>query len=149
MIWRFGSGMNRLNRSETNRMISGVCAGVARYIALDVTWIRLAFIVLALASGLGFFLYLILAILIPGESDEARPAGEVIGRNVDDLFGVLGGWVERLRQTAEESPTTAVLLILLGVFFLFSQLGWASFRGLGLVLLLALGIYYYARSRRE
>ena len=49
---------------SNNKMIDGVCAGIAEYFNLDPTLVRLAFVVLAcLASGL--LIYIIAAIIMP------------------------------------------------------------------------------------
>jgi phage shock protein C len=63
----------RLTRSRTNRILGGVCAGLARYLGVDVILIRIAFVVLALAVGGGVILYVIGWILIPEEEPGARP----------------------------------------------------------------------------
>lgn len=56
-----------LERSRDNRMIGGVCAGLAELWQIDVTWIRLGYLVLSLATNvlLGIIIYLILMIIIP------------------------------------------------------------------------------------
>lgn len=55
----------RLLRSTTNRMLGGVCAGIAEYYQLDPTLVRVAFVLLALLGGPGILLYLILLLVIP------------------------------------------------------------------------------------
>jgi len=47
------------SRSE-DRVIAGVCAGIAQTLAIDVTLVRLVFALLALAGGAGILLYLAL-----------------------------------------------------------------------------------------
>ncbi len=56
----------RLFRSRDQKVIAGVCGGLAEYFNLDPTWIRLAFILLCLL-GLGAFLivYIIFWIVVP------------------------------------------------------------------------------------
>lgn len=56
---------NRLYRSQTDRMVAGVCGGLAKYFNVDPTIIRLVFLVLALAGGPGALLYAILWIITP------------------------------------------------------------------------------------
>jgi phage shock protein C len=58
---------NRLYRSQTDRMLAGVCGGLARYFNIDPTVVRLVFVVLALAGGPGVLLYLLLWIITPIE----------------------------------------------------------------------------------
>jgi phage shock protein C len=55
----------RMLRSTTNRMLGGVCAGIAEYYQLDPTLVRVAFVLLALLGGPGILLYLILLLVIP------------------------------------------------------------------------------------
>lgn len=55
----------KLVRSTSNKMIAGVCAGVANYLDLDPSLVRIAFVVLALLGGPGIILYIILWIVMP------------------------------------------------------------------------------------
>lgn len=57
----------RLYRSNTNRMLSGVCGGIAEYFNLDPSLIRLAWIVFTCLGGSGLLAYIIAAIVIPSE----------------------------------------------------------------------------------
>ena len=57
--------MNRLYRSTENRMISGVCGGIAEYFNIDPTLVRLALVAFCADGGSGFIVYLIAAIIIP------------------------------------------------------------------------------------
>ncbi len=55
----------RLMRSMSDRMIAGVAGGLAEYLSVDVTLVRLAFVILALAGGPGLLIYLILWLVMP------------------------------------------------------------------------------------
>lgn len=55
----------KLYKSEDNRIIFGVCGGVAEYAGLDPTIVRLVFVLLCLAFGGGIVLYLIAALIMP------------------------------------------------------------------------------------
>jgi phage shock protein C len=57
----------RLYRSRDNRMISGVCAGLAEYLDVDPTIIRLLFVLGLFASGATFWAYLVMMLVIPEE----------------------------------------------------------------------------------
>ena len=56
----------RLRRSR-DKVIAGVCGGLARYLGVDAVILRIAFVVLAFAGGGGIPLYIIGWILIPEE----------------------------------------------------------------------------------
>ena len=57
----------RLYRSKTDRMICGVCGGIANYFNIDPTLVRLAFVLIAMGAGSGILAYIIAAIIIPDE----------------------------------------------------------------------------------
>jgi phage shock protein C len=58
----------------SNRILAGVCSGLADGFHVDVLWVRLVFVVLAFLQGLGILLYVVLWILMPERTD-FRPAG--------------------------------------------------------------------------
>ena len=58
----------KLTRSLSDRMFAGVCAGLAEYLGMDPTVIRLIFVLLTFVSGPGILLaYLIMMIIVPEE----------------------------------------------------------------------------------
>ena len=58
----------KLYRSKTDKMISGVCGGLAQYFGVDATLVRLVFALLVFFGvGSGVLLYIILAIVMPLE----------------------------------------------------------------------------------
>ena len=58
---------SRLMRSRSDRMLGGVCGGLAAYLRIDATIIRLLFVLMALGSGAGVFIYLVLWFVLPVE----------------------------------------------------------------------------------
>lgn len=58
----------KLFRSRKNRMIAGVCGGLADYFGMDPTWVRLIFIFLFFAGGAALLAYVILWIIVPLEN---------------------------------------------------------------------------------
>ncbi len=57
----------RFYRSRKDRMIGGVCGGLANFFNIDPTIVRLIFVVLLLTGSAGFWIYLILLIVVPEE----------------------------------------------------------------------------------
>lgn len=55
----------KLVRDPNNKMIAGVCSGIAEYFGWDPTWVRAAFGVSLLFGGTGFFIYIVLWIVMP------------------------------------------------------------------------------------
>lgn len=63
----------RLFKSKQNKQIFGVCGGIGRYFNVDATLIRIAWLLLILAGGVGAVAYIVAAIIMPqaevGEED--------------------------------------------------------------------------------
>ena len=57
----------RLYRSRDSRMICGVCGGLAEYLNVDPTLVRLATVLIACIAGSGILAYIIAAIIIPDQ----------------------------------------------------------------------------------
>ncbi len=57
--------MKKLLRSRTNKMVGGVCAGVAEYLGTDVTLIRLLWAFTIIFAGAGLLAYIICWLIIP------------------------------------------------------------------------------------
>ena len=55
----------KLYRSRNDRKIAGVCSGLAKYLGIDVTVIRLIWALVVLCGGAGLLAYLICALIIP------------------------------------------------------------------------------------
>jgi phage shock protein C len=65
-----------VRRSRSERVLAGVCGGVGRYLGVDPVLLRIAFIILALANGLGVIAYVAAWVAIPEErsGQETAPA---------------------------------------------------------------------------
>jgi len=57
--------MKRLYRDKSNEMIAGVCSGIAEYLDVDATIIRLLFVLFAFMGGGGLWIYLVLWFIMP------------------------------------------------------------------------------------
>jgi phage shock protein C len=96
----------RLHRSRQQRLLFGVCGGLAEYFGVDPTIVRVAFVVAALIPPLGALSlvgYALLAVIVPTEGAEHLPGREALGGNlaalrteVDDLADKVSAGVARL-----------------------------------------------------
>ena len=59
----------RLYKSNENRIIAGVCGGIAEYFDVDPTLIRLGWVVFCALGGSGILAYIIAALIIPQRKD--------------------------------------------------------------------------------
>ena len=57
--------IKRLYRSRSDRMIAGVCGGIGEFTHVDSTLIRILFVLLMFAGGMGIFLYLAMIVIVP------------------------------------------------------------------------------------
>ena len=59
--------MKRLTRSNTDRKLAGVCAGIGAYFGIDPTLVRIGWVAFCLLGGSGVLAYLLCALIIPEE----------------------------------------------------------------------------------
>ena len=92
-------GRRPLRRGQ-QRIIGGVCSGVAALLDLDVVVVRIAFVLLALVHGIGVLLYVLLWVLVPEEGHEG-------GWTIGSAAGSVGQDVTRMGadiKTALQRP---------------------------------------------
>lgn len=61
--------MKRLYKNSQNKMLCGVCSGLAEYLNLDATVIRVVWAILSCFGGLGIVAYIICAVVMPDKFD--------------------------------------------------------------------------------
>ena len=109
----------RLYRDSSDKMIGGVCAGIANYLNIDPAIVRILFAIITFGGfGLGFLLYILLWIILPPK-DLENFSGKRLYRNPDDK--VIGGVAGGLSAYFGRSSNTIRLLfaapILLNIIF--------------------------------
>ena len=63
----------KLYKDNSNKMICGVCSGIAKFFSLDPTVVRLALAAFCILGGSGILAYIVCAIVIPDEPDIVKP----------------------------------------------------------------------------
>jgi len=120
----------RLFRAANDKVLGGVCAGLANYLKLDPAIVRLLFVLITIFWGFGFLLYIILWIVLPTKALPTN-ARKRLYRNPDDrvIAGVASGiaayfhievWIPRL--------VFALPLIIGVVTSIFQNIWWHFFR---------------------
>jgi phage shock protein PspC (stress-responsive transcriptional regulator) len=72
----------RLYRTRDDRVIAGVCGGIARYFNIDPVLVRVGAVALAFLGGAGLLAYLAAVLLIPKEGEEGGRPGEAPSRGL-------------------------------------------------------------------
>jgi phage shock protein C len=87
------SAVRRLHRSRTNRVLAGVCGGIAEHYGSDPTAVRLAALVIGLFTGIVpmVVLYIVAAIVVPesGASPGDRPTTNAVPGQATLVLGAL------------------------------------------------------------
>lgn len=134
----------RLYRSKTDRLIGGVCGGLAQYLEVDATIIRIIFLVLVF-SPVGIPLYLLMWIVVPSHDQLAGTSADTVRSNAQEIKDTSHQMVEKLRQkrTSGYDPL-GIILVLAGLYFLLTNWGlldWLQLSQLWPLLLIALGVF--------
>lgn len=150
----------RVTKSKTDRVIDGVCGGLAEYFGIDSVLVRLAFVALIFINGIGIILYIILMVIMPKAEKLDQPPGETIRENVQEMGERIKVAGEELgtafsKNTEEKHSNRAVwfgiLLILIGVIFLLKNLNlirWFDNDLLWPIIIILIGIWLLIRRWR-
>lgn len=156
----------RLYRSVRDKMIGGVCGGLADYFSVDVTLVRLIVLV-ATFSGVGFLAYLAAWVIIPVNPDEQggqivhhnHDVGEVVKGMVSDVKDATEGFYfqekvekqEKHENHQNRSKIAGGILVTLGVLFLLERFlpYWFDMGKMWPVLLIFIGIAIIYRGGRK
>lgn len=158
--------MRKLFRSRDHRVVAGVAGGLAEYFNIDVALIRLVWILLLLAGGTGFLVYIIAAIIIPeepiGGSDGPTVTypGPVSGANGSSAgsSGVGTGFAGeptpsdvKVKRYAHDGPAVGGwVLVGLGLYFLAHEfLPWFALGKLWPLILVLAGVGVLAGAFRR
>lgn len=74
----------QIRRSGTDKMLGGVCGGIAQYLGVDSTLVRLGFVILTL-SGVSPLLYVILWIVMPSDTSTATSWTQQVQQTVGEI----------------------------------------------------------------
>lgn len=119
-----------LHRSQTDRILAGVCGGLAEYFEVDSTIIRLLFILIVALGGSGLFIYFILWFIMPKKAGEVMAINEQrVKEFADEIKAKANDLREEFKKDRPEPAAAEVkdrrhsglfgwLLIVLGIVFL-------------------------------
>ena len=138
----------RLYRCRHDKILAGVASGVAEYFDLDPSLVRVLFLVSTFFGGLGFLLYIAMAIIVPLEPISADAAADAAA----ETTVVPEGHRHVSRGEGRWTTFVGAGLVLLGSLALLHQVlpGWDVDRFVFPALAVGVGAFLVARSvRRE
>ncbi len=149
---------NKLYRSQTDKMLGGVCGGLAKYLRVDLTIVRLFFVVLTLLGGFGPLVYLIMWIIVPLEDHvytDSNP-NKFEGEDIKERAGMVrDDFINAVKQPNQNTARfIGIGLVLAGGFFLLQQLdikwlNWLDNGVLWAALILLAGVALLVRATRK
>ena len=133
----------KLSRNSMNKVIGGVCSGLAEFFGLDVALVRIAFVIAFMFASFGFWLYIILWIVLPVEGQQSTVNSQQ-SESVSESESV----------SKSESKVKSVLagsfVILIGLLFLinnFIPINWVW--KLWPLILVAIGVVMIVTSSKK
>jgi phage shock protein C len=163
----------RLVRDTRHGVVAGVAAGFGQYLDVDPVLVRLAFVLLVFANGLGLLAYLICWLVVPrGQAAAGVPGGtdsgagrgaeagveavrEAGARFASEVRSAANGVRSAAPDAGRVQAVVGSLLVLGGALLLADNLGWlrwpywANVQTLWPLLLVALGLALIVKSRRS
>lgn len=116
-----------IRRSISDRVIGGVCGGLAVYLKLDPVLIRIIFVLLTVFGGGGLLAYIILWIVLPeenillaGENGKNEPDTETREQAAGSEHAAADARPEPIKKTYNAQFTGGIILIAVGMLFLFN-----------------------------
>lgn len=119
----------RLYRSESDKVIGGVCSGLANYFGIDVVVVRIIFAILVFSFGFGLLPYIILWVAVPSTaSTQIGSPRKKLFRDADDkiIGGVCGG-IANYFGINVWIPRVLFLLPFLSFVFRWNNSNWGNF----------------------
>lgn len=133
--------MNKLYRSRKIKIVAGVAGGLAEYFEVDVTLVRLLWVLAVFAGGTGVLAYIVAVIIIPEEKD--APGYPKVEQDEAFVTPEKSSRRERTRRIA------GLLLIGLGIVLLAHEiLPWDLMRYSWPLLFIALGFFIIFSNRK-
>lgn len=140
----------KLTRNPQDKMVAGVASGLAQYFQLDVTWVRIAFLLAAFFGG-GILIYIILWIAVPEEA--YNPFQYTDYRvNPDEPMSTNTAF-EMPKNKVNKSFIGGAVLIAFGTYFLLDEFdiipNWFSISKLWPLAFIGIGISILLKKSKE
>ncbi len=146
------TSVRKLYRSRKDRVIAGVCGGIAEYFNIDPVWVRIAWVLSVFIKGLGLVAYPLCWILIPerewspeeaGTAEAGQGEGEARAAGASSAKGRARGL-----QLSTSQPHVIIGIVLIVLGFIFGLMAFVPFfssQAFWAIVLIVLGLALIAR----
>ncbi len=139
----------------SGRIIGGVCCGVAAGLHVDTLWVRIAFVVLAFAQGIGLVIYALLWLVMP-EATEGEGRGlsgfDAVTADLERMWAEVRGGPVPAAPGAPAAPARdrsmllGGILLVIGLVLLGNNTGFVNWSVLWPVIVIAIGAFVLLRN---
>ena len=138
----------KLYKSRQDKVLGGVCGGIAEYFGIDPVIVRLLVVVFTVMGGAGLIAYIVAAIIIPYPPDfsQAEESYQTF-TNEDGESDAVGNSGTPKKSDTGGLPAFGIILIILGAFVLLKGfIPWIPNEVIFAVVLILLGAYFIAKK---
>jgi phage shock protein PspC (stress-responsive transcriptional regulator) len=144
----------KLQRIEQEKMIAGVCTGLAEYFDVDITWIRIAFVVAVMAGASGILAYIVLWIAVPKRPYLPDYSQFNVDYKVAEPVNISNpGFSNKKKGNGNGRLIAGSIFIFFGTFFLLNEFDliphWVEFQNLWPMILIVMGLFTLANARKK
>ena len=141
----------KLYRSSRDKVLAGVCGGLAEYFNIDPVIVRLAFVALAAFEGIGLFIYIILAIITPSDNRPTNQPKDNLNDFADSIQKGANRFKQDVRTENQAKLWLGVFLACLGILlladnFIPANVMFALQRLFWPLVIIAIGIYLIGKK---
>lgn len=137
--------IKRLYRSRKDKVVAGVCGGIAEYFNIDPVWARLVMVLLLFADGIGIILYIVAWILVPFNPEQKETKKTAAEKTAEKISKKVQ------RKERNTALIFGLILIIIGLgIMLKNMFSWFTFHYVWPVILIGIGLYIlFWRSKDE
>jgi phage shock protein PspC (stress-responsive transcriptional regulator) len=145
----------KIYRSRSDRMVFGVCGGIAEYYNIESLWVRLVFIFLGITGAIGFLLYLALALLMPldpASTDRSPNLLDSAGRLKEKAAGLSAEWRMESLSTERRRNLLGLVIVAIGVIAFYNELFpefWIGWKIVWPIVIILIGFSFISSGRNE
>lgn len=134
----------KVYRSRRDRLVFGVCGGIAEYYNIESLWVRLIFIFLGITGAIGFILYVALALLMP--LDPAETGSDKIRLTAEDVRDRVKGLTNEIqsdKKLARRRNLLGLVIVIVGLISFLNELFpnfWIGWKVLWPLIIILIGL---------